>query len=113
MRSDNDKRDEADEEAEAEAALPIPANCDRLLRSLTDCHRHSGPGGRGREAQCRHLNRALAECVVSAFCGDEAEAVRSLCGSAGTSLKRSQCQRAQIRLSGCLSNSAHQRQSHR
>ncbi|KAJ4769589.1 hypothetical protein LUZ62_053846 [Rhynchospora pubera] len=92
MRSDKTERDEA--------ALPIPANCERLLRSLKQCHRHSGL-----EAQCRHLNRALAECVVSAFCGEEAEAVRSLCGSAGTSLKRSQCQRAQMRFSACLSHS--------
>ncbi|KAJ4789885.1 hypothetical protein LUZ62_041131 [Rhynchospora pubera] len=96
MRSDKTKR----EEAEA-------ANCERLLRSLKQCHRHSGL--EAQTAQCRHLNRALAECVVSAFCGEEAEAVRSLCGSAGTSLKRSQCQRAQMRFSACLSHFTHPR----
>ncbi|XP_078149843.1 cytochrome C oxidase biogenesis Cmc1-like protein [Carex rostrata] len=101
------RSDKRESESEEEASLPLPANCDRLFRALTECHRRSGSDSRRREAQCRHLNRALGECVVMALCADEAEAVRSLCSSAGTSLKRSQCQRAQIGLSSCLS--AHQR----
>jgi hypothetical protein len=55
---------------------------------------------------CRHLNRALAECVVTMCCPDQTEAVRTLCGSSGTALKRTQCERARIDLSLCLE--AHQ-----
>ncbi|XP_068318939.1 uncharacterized protein [Pyrus communis] len=78
--------------------------CDRLQRALTDCHKRIGPG---REAACRHLNRGLAECLVSVACPEEWEAVRSLCGSGGTGLKRSQCQEAQLSLSVCLSSHQH------
>ncbi|KAB2637026.1 hypothetical protein D8674_027560 [Pyrus ussuriensis x Pyrus communis] len=80
--------------------------CDRLQRALTDCHKRIGPG-LGREAACRHLNRGLAECLVSVACPEEWEAVRSLCGSGGTGLKRSQCQEAQLSLSVCLSSHQH------
>ncbi|GMN62184.1 hypothetical protein TIFTF001_031268 [Ficus carica] len=77
--------------------------CERLQRALSDCHRRMPPGP-ARESACRHLNRALAECLVSAACPEECEAVRSLCPSAGTALKRSQCQNAQLSLSLCLSS---------
>ncbi|EXC24766.1 hypothetical protein L484_018480 [Morus notabilis] len=77
--------------------------CERLQRALGDCHRRLPPGP-ARESACRHLNRALAECLVSAACPDECEAIRSLCSSAGTALKRSQCQDAQLSLSLCLSS---------
>nr|XP_011460474.1 PREDICTED: uncharacterized protein LOC105350359 [Fragaria vesca subsp. vesca] len=77
--------------------------CDRLQRALVECHRRI-PAGRARESGCRHLNRGLAECLVSVACPDEAEAVRSLCGSGGTGLKRTQCQQAQLSLSVCLSS---------
>ncbi|KAF3454303.1 hypothetical protein FNV43_RR04750 [Rhamnella rubrinervis] len=76
--------------------------CERLQRALLECHRRI-PAGRMRESACRHLNRAMAQCLVSAVCPDECEAVQSLCSSAGTALKRSQCQQAQLSLSVCLS----------
>uniref|UniRef100_A0A7N0RFS6 COX assembly mitochondrial protein n=1 Tax=Kalanchoe fedtschenkoi TaxID=63787 RepID=A0A7N0RFS6_KALFE len=82
-----------------------PTRCDRLHRALSDCHRRI-PAGRARQSACRHLNRSLAECLVSVVCPDEAEAVRTLCSSSGTELKRSQCQGAQLSLAVCLS--AHQ-----
>jgi hypothetical protein len=77
--------------------------CERLHKALYDCHRRV-PAGTGRETACRHLNRALAECMVAVVCPDESEAVRSLCSSGGTKLKRSQCQEAQLALSVCLSS---------
>ncbi|KAK9156275.1 hypothetical protein Sjap_003755 [Stephania japonica] len=79
------------------------ARCERLQRALVECHRRV-PAGPPRAAACRHLNRSLAECVVSIACPGECEAVRSLCSSAGTALKRSQCQRAQLDLSVCISS---------
>ncbi|KAL5578487.1 hypothetical protein UlMin_020260 [Ulmus minor] len=77
--------------------------CDRLQRALCECHRRI-PSGPARDSGCRHLNRSLAQCLVSVACPDELEAVRSLCSSAGTALKRSQCQEAQLSLSTCLSS---------
>lgn len=82
---------------------PSPANCDALRRALIECH-HRVHSELQRSIACRHLNRSLAECVLSAFCPDEAEAVRSLCSSAGTALKRSQCRDAQLSLAVCLSS---------
>ncbi|XP_052202330.1 uncharacterized protein LOC127808049 [Diospyros lotus] len=79
------------------------ARCDRLHRALCDCHQRV-PEGPPREAACRHLNRSLAECLVDLICPAESEAVRSLCSSGGTALKRSQCQRAQLSLAVCLSS---------
>ncbi|KAA8537241.1 hypothetical protein F0562_029717 [Nyssa sinensis] len=63
--------------------------CERLHRALMECHR-GVPAGPPREAACRHLNRSLADCLVALVCPAESEAVRSLCSSAGTALKRSQ-----------------------
>ncbi|XP_057970963.1 uncharacterized protein LOC131159808 [Malania oleifera] len=77
--------------------------CERLQRALLECHRRIPPGPT-RESACRHLNRALAECAVSVACPNESEAVRSLCSSGGTALKRSQCQQAQLSLAVCLSS---------
>ncbi|XP_061369346.1 uncharacterized protein LOC133312195 [Gastrolobium bilobum] len=77
--------------------------CERLQRALRECHRRV-PAGPGRDRACRHLNHALAKCLVCLACPDESEAVRSLCSSAGTALKRNQCQRAQLSLSLCLSS---------
>ncbi|XP_058182614.1 uncharacterized protein LOC131300680 [Rhododendron vialii] len=77
--------------------------CERLHRALSECHRRV-PKGPGQEAACRHLNRSLAECLVAEACPTEVEAVRSLCSSGGTALKRSQCQQAQLFLSVCLSS---------
>lgn len=77
--------------------------CDRFQRALMECHRKI-PAGSAREAACKHLNRALAQCLVSLACPDESEAVRSLCSSGGTGLKRTQCQQAQLSLSLCLSS---------
>ncbi|KAI4338738.1 hypothetical protein MLD38_023758 [Melastoma candidum] len=77
--------------------------CERLQKALCDCHRRI-PGGFGRNTACRPLNQALAQCLVSEACPDESEAVRSMCGSGGTALKRSQCQQAQLSLSICLSS---------
>ncbi|KAI4306036.1 hypothetical protein L6164_029351 [Bauhinia variegata] len=77
--------------------------CERLQQALLDCHRRI-PSGPGRDTACRHLNHALAKCLVSLACPEESEAVRSLCSSGGTALKRSQCQQAQLSLSICLSS---------
>ncbi|XP_062095705.1 uncharacterized protein LOC133801500 [Humulus lupulus] len=76
--------------------------CRRLQRALSECHRRI-PLGPARDSACRHLNRALAECLVSTTCPEQYEAVKSLCSSSGTVLKRSQCQEAQLSLSVCLS----------
>ncbi|KAB1222116.1 hypothetical protein CJ030_MR2G018434 [Morella rubra] len=77
--------------------------CDRLLRSLEECHRRvrAGPV---RDMACKHLNLALAQCLVSSACQEESGAVRAHCSSVGTSLKRAQCQQAQLSLSLCLSS---------
>ncbi|RRT79898.1 hypothetical protein B296_00019432 [Ensete ventricosum] len=82
--------------------VAVPPGCGSLHRALLECHRRAGDP-RQQVVLCRHLNRSLAECVVAASCPEESEAVRSLCSSAGTSLKRSQCQRARLALSVCLS----------
>ncbi|EPS71611.1 hypothetical protein M569_03156, partial [Genlisea aurea] len=76
--------------------------CDRLHRALSDCHRRIAAGP-SRDAACRFLNRSLAQCLVSEVCPTESNAVRSLCSSAGTAVKRRQCREAQISLSACLS----------
>lgn len=81
-------------------------SCDRLQEALLQCHRRM-PEGPARRSGCRHLNKALAECVVGEACPEEYEAVRSFCSSGGTSLKRKQCEDAQFSLSLCLSR--HQR----
>ncbi|KAL5097926.1 hypothetical protein RYX36_002253 [Vicia faba] len=75
--------------------------CERLQRALLECHRRV-PSGPGQNFACRHLNNAFAVCVVSLACPEESDAVRNLCSSAGTALKRRQCQQAQISLSVCL-----------
>ncbi|KAK7303737.1 hypothetical protein RJT34_14650 [Clitoria ternatea] len=77
--------------------------CERLERALRECHRRV-PAGPPRDTACRHLNHALAICLVSFACPQESEAVRTLCSTAGTSLKRHQCQQAQLSLSLCLSS---------
>ncbi|CAF2044468.1 hypothetical protein BRARA_I02728 [Brassica rapa] len=82
------------------------SSCDRLQEALLQCHRRM-PEGPARRSGCRHLNKALAECVVGEACPEEYEAVRSFCSSGGTSLKRKQCEEAQFSLSLCLSR--HQR----
>lgn len=79
------------------------ARCDHLHQALRDCHRRFSHRHE-REISCRHLNRALANCLVSVACPSEFDAVRSLCSSSGTALKRSQCQQAQLSLSICLSS---------
>ncbi|PIA27929.1 hypothetical protein AQUCO_07400041v1 [Aquilegia coerulea] len=81
----------------------VDTKCERLHRALCDCHRKI-PEGPSREAACRRLNRSLAECLVSIACPDEWEAVKNLCSSGGTSMKRSQCQQAQFFLSHCLAS---------
>ncbi|CAH8384373.1 unnamed protein product [Eruca vesicaria subsp. sativa] len=81
-------------------------SCDRLQEALLQCHRRM-PEGPARRSGCRHLNKALAECMVGEACPEEYEAVRSLCASGGTSLKRKQCEEANFSLSLCLSR--HQR----
>ncbi|KAG6534182.1 uncharacterized protein LOC122012276 [Zingiber officinale] len=91
------------EEGGGGASVAIPSGCGSLHRALLECHRRAGDP-RQRSVLCRHLNRSLAECVVAECCPEESEAVRSLCSSAGTALKRSQCQRAQLALSVCLSS---------
>ncbi|OAY72214.1 hypothetical protein ACMD2_27366 [Ananas comosus] len=101
------QRDEEEVEEKAAEAHVASARCGAAYRALCECH------GRVRDrlqrkVLCRHLNRALAECMVSSCCPEEAEAVRALCSSAGTSLKRSQCERAQFALAFCLSS--HQQQ---
>ncbi|KAF3338201.1 Enolase [Carex littledalei] len=64
------RSDKRESESEEESSLPLPVNCDRLFRGLTECHRRSGTDSRRRELQC---HRALGECVVMALCADEAE----------------------------------------
>nr|XP_009783650.1 PREDICTED: uncharacterized protein LOC104232207 [Nicotiana sylvestris] len=78
-------------------------NCDRLYNALTGCHRRFA-AGREREIACRHINRSLAECMVAIICPAESDAVRSLCSSGGTALKRQQCREAQLSLSVCLAS---------
>ncbi|KVI03167.1 uncharacterized protein LOC112513415 [Cynara cardunculus var. scolymus] len=80
----------------------VPAECDRVYQALLQCHRRV-PNGPPRDAACRHLNRSLAECMISFICPEESAAVRTLCGNKGTALKRSQCQQAQISLATCIS----------
>ncbi|KAL5198991.1 hypothetical protein ABZP36_002503 [Zizania latifolia] len=94
------------EPAADKAAMEVPRPCASAHRALAECRRRALRGPLKPEVLCRHLNRALAECVVTSCCPGETEAVRTLCGSAGTALKRSQCQRARIDLSLCLE--AHQ-----
>ncbi|EEF47939.1 uncharacterized protein LOC8285413 [Ricinus communis] len=86
-----------------ESTRIVAVQCERLYQALCECHRRI-PAGQGREVSCRHLNRGLAECLVSVVCPEESEAVRSLCNSGGTALKRSQCRQAQLSLSICLSS---------
>ncbi|RAL39855.1 hypothetical protein DM860_013056 [Cuscuta australis] len=69
--------------------------CSQLYEALTNCHRRIR-GGLDREIACRHLNRSLAQCLVAEVCPDESDAVRSLCSSGGTSIKRQQCREAQV-----------------
>lgn len=76
--------------------------CERIYQALTECNRRI-PAGIPREAACRHLNRSLAECLVAVACPEESDAVRTLCSSGGTALKRRQCHQAQLSLSVCLS----------
>ena len=83
-------------------ALPVPGPCASTQRSLAQCRRRAARGPLLPEVLYRHLNRALAECVVTACCPDETDAVRTLCCSAGTALKRNQCQRARIDLALCM-----------
>ncbi|KAL5773426.1 hypothetical protein ACOSP7_013015 [Xanthoceras sorbifolium] len=87
----------------SKAGVSGGGGCERLHNALIECHKRvsSGPA---RESACRHLNRALAQCLVSEACPEEAEAVRSMCASGGTALKRSQCQQAQLSLSFCMSS---------
>ncbi|KAH6756944.1 cytochrome C oxidase biogenesis Cmc1-like protein [Perilla frutescens var. hirtella] len=77
--------------------------CDRIHRALAECHRRIAAGP-SREAACRHLNRALAECLVAVACPEESDAVRTLCSSGGTPIKRRQCELAKLSLSACLSS---------
>ncbi|KAM0898629.1 hypothetical protein ACQ4PT_021796 [Festuca glaucescens] len=90
----------------ASAAMPVPGPCASTHRALAECHRRASRGPLQPEVLCRHLNRALAECVVTMCCPEQTDAVRTLCGSSGTALKRTQCERARIDLSLCLE--AHQ-----
>ncbi|XP_021728927.1 uncharacterized protein LOC110695981 [Chenopodium quinoa] len=76
--------------------------CERLQNALFDCHRRI-PAGPARKSACRHLNRAFSDCLVAVICPSQLEAVKSLCSSGGTALKRSQCQEARLNLSVCLS----------
>nr|AVY91770.1 unknow [Saccharum hybrid cultivar SP80-3280] len=99
-------RGEHESDRDASTALPVPGPCASTHRALAECHRRAARGPLRPEVLCRHLNRALAECVVTACCPDETDAVRTLCGSAGTALKREQCHRARIDLALCLE--AHQ-----
>ncbi|XP_062186467.1 uncharacterized protein LOC133890041 [Phragmites australis] len=99
-------RREREAGSETSTALSVPGPCVSTQRALAECHRSAARGPMQPEVLCRHLNRALAECVLTACCPGEIETVRTLCGSAGTALKRSQCQRARIDLSLCLE--AHQ-----
>nr|XP_043607316.1 uncharacterized protein LOC122579256 [Erigeron canadensis] len=84
----------------------VPTACERVYKSLLQCHRRVPIGVR--ETTCRHLNRSLAECMISYICPNQSEAVKNLCGpnhnnNSGTALKRSQCQQAQISLATCIS----------
>lgn len=99
-------RRDHESDRDASTALPVPGPCASTQRALAECRRRAARGPLQPEVLCRHLNRALAECVVTACCPDEIDAVRTLCGSAGTALKRKQCQRARIDLALCLE--AHQ-----
>ncbi|KAJ7957460.1 COX assembly mitochondrial protein [Quillaja saponaria] len=83
--------------------MPSESTCERLHQALCECHQRI-PSGPARESACHHLNRALAQCIVSLVCPCESEAVRTLCSSGGTSLKRSQCHQAHLSLSLCLSS---------
>lgn len=74
-----------------------------MERALDECQRRV-PAGPAREAACKHLSRGLAQCLVAEACPDESEAVQTLCRSAGTALKREQCQQAQLSLAVCLSS---------
>ncbi|XP_074294772.1 uncharacterized protein LOC141622660 [Silene latifolia] len=74
--------------------------CEKLHKALLDCHRRTSSS----QSACRHLNRAFATCIIGVICPSESEAVRSLCSSGGTALKRSQCERARLELSVCLSS---------
>ncbi|CAN6168476.1 unnamed protein product [Urochloa humidicola] len=96
MAGGNAGRRDRESDPDASTALPVLGPCASMQRALAECHRRPNT----------HVNRALAECVVTSCCPDETEAVRTLCGSAGTALKRTQCQRARIDLSLCLE--AHQ-----
>ncbi|KAK7329499.1 hypothetical protein VNO77_23669 [Canavalia gladiata] len=80
--------------------------CERMERALRECHRRV-PSGPSRDSACRHLNHAFAMCLVSLACPHESDAVRALCSTAGTALKRHQCQQAQLSLSLCLSSNQH------
>ncbi|KAG6573459.1 hypothetical protein SDJN02_25359, partial [Cucurbita argyrosperma subsp. argyrosperma] len=77
--------------------------CERLEKALRDCHKRL-PEGPARRSGCWHLNRSFAECLVATVCPNEAEAVRTLCSSGGTALKRSQCEEAKFSFSLCLSS---------
>ncbi|KAL5977497.1 hypothetical protein ACLOJK_021844 [Asimina triloba] len=77
--------------------------CDRLHEALCDCHRRFR-SSLERDVACRHLNRALATCLVAGACPSESEAVSALCASSGTAQKRAQCQQAQLSLSVCLAS---------
>lgn len=81
----------------------VGGDCNRLYTALTGCHRRFA-AGRERDLACRHINRSLAECMVAIICPAESDAVRSLCSSGGTALKRRQCQEAQLSLSVCLAS---------
>ncbi|XP_048499787.1 uncharacterized protein LOC104889938 [Beta vulgaris subsp. vulgaris] len=89
------------EEEEWKASVK-KAGCERLQNALYDCHRRISAGP-ARNSACRHLNRAFADCLVGIICPSQLDAVKSLCSSGGTSLKRSQCQQARLSLSVCLS----------
>ncbi|CAN4119696.1 unnamed protein product [Withania somnifera] len=81
----------------------IGGDCNRLYTALTGCHRRFA-SSKEREIACRHINRSLAECMVAFICPAESDAVRSLCSSGGTALKRQQCREAQLSLSVCLAS---------
>ncbi|KMZ59329.1 hypothetical protein ZOSMA_69G00250 [Zostera marina] len=89
-------------EGESKATVEVPSVCVQIHKALLECVRKVKDPIQ-KEAFCRHLNRKLAECVVSAACPDESEMVRAMCSSSGTLSKRKQCQEAQLRLSSCLS----------
>lgn len=76
----------------------VPAECEGVYKALVQCNRRVGSSG------CRHLNRALGECMIGFICPQESASVKSLCANQGTALKRSQCQQAQISLATCISS---------